>query len=64
MSSISPPVYLPSGRVVGVRYPRAVGAGVRVWAPSTVSLACMPCWGCVPRRLRGAVPGGDGLPPL
>ena len=40
----------PTGRAVGVRHPRAVGAGVWVWGPNTVPLACMPCGGCVPRR--------------
>ena len=54
----------PSGRAVRVRYPYAVGAGVRVWGSSTVPLACMPCGGCVPRGWWGAVPGGGGLPPL
>ena len=39
----------PTGRAVGVRYPRAVGAGVWVWGPNTVPLACMPCGGCMPR---------------
>ena len=29
----------PTGRAVGVRYPRAVGAGVWVWGPNTVRLA-------------------------
>ena len=48
----------PTGRAVGVRYPRAVGAGVWVWGPTTVPLACMPCGGCVPRGWSGAVPGG------
>ena len=37
----------PTGRAVGVRHPRAVGAAVWVWGPSTVPLACMPCLGCV-----------------
>ena len=49
----------PSGRAVGVRHPRLVGAGVRVWGPSTVPLACMPCGGCLPRGWWGAVPRGD-----
>ena len=49
---------LPTGRAVRVPYPRAVGAGVWVWGPNTVSLACMPCGGCVPQGWRGAVPGG------
>ena len=50
----------PTGRAVGVRYPRAVGAGVGVWGPNTVPLACMPCGGCVPRGWcgGGASPGG------
>ena len=53
----------PTGRAVGVRYPRAVGAGVWVWGPNTVPLACMPCGGCVPREWCGGVPspGGGGL---
>ena len=54
----------PIGRAVGVRHPRAVGAGVWVWGPNTVPLACMLCGGCVPRGWWGAVPGGGGLPPL
>ena len=41
-----------------VRHPRAVGAGVWVWGPNTVPLACMPRGGCVPRGWWGAVPGG------
>ena len=53
-----------SGRAVWVHYPRAAGAGVWVWGPNAVPLACMPCEGCVPRGCRGAVPGGGGLPPL
>ena len=48
----------PTGRAVRVNYPRAVGAGVWVWGPNTVPLACTPCGGCVPRGFRGAVPGG------
>ena len=47
----------PSGRAVGVRHPHAMGAGVWVWGPNTVPLACMPCGGCVPRGWWGAVPG-------
>ena len=54
----------PTGRAVGVRQPRAVGAGVWVWEPNTVPAACMPCWGCMPRGWWGAVPGGGGLPPF
>ena len=54
----------PTGRAVGVRHPRAVGAGVLVWGPNTVPSACMPCGGCVPRGLWGAVPGRGGMPPL
>ena len=48
----------PTRRAVGVRYPRAVGAGVWVWGRNTVLLACTPCGGCVPRGCSGAVPGG------
>ena len=44
----------PSGRAVGVRYPQAVGAGVRVWGPSTCPVACMPCEGL---RAAGVVGG-------
>ena len=52
----------PTGRAVGVRYPRAVGAGVWVWGPNTVSSACTPCGGCVPQGWSGAVPlSGFGL---
>ena len=46
----------PTGRAVGIRYPRAVGAGLWVWGPYTVPLACTPCGGCVPRGSWGAVP--------
>ena len=48
----------PTGRAVGVRHPRAVGAGVWVWGPNTAPLACMPCGGCMPRKWSGAAPGG------
>ena len=51
----------PTGRAVGVHYPHAAGAGVWVWGPNTVPLACMPCGGCVPRGWRGAVPGGGAF---
>ena len=64
----------PTGRAVGVRHPRAVGAGVRVWGPYSVPLVCTPCGGCVPRGgsvaflCRGAGWGGWGglrrAPPL
>ena len=56
-----PPDCPPTGRSVGVHYPRAVGAGVWVWGPNAVPLACTPCGGCVPRGWRGAVPGGDAF---
>ena len=46
----------PTGRAVGVRYPRAVGAGVWVWGPNPVPLACTLCGGCVLRGWWGAVP--------
>ena len=39
----------PTGRAVGVRYPRAVGAGVLVWGPYSVPVVCAPCGGCVAR---------------
>ena len=48
-----------SGRAVGVRYPHAVGAGVQPFWPSTVPLACMPCWGL---RAAGLVEGRPGGP--
>ena len=48
----------PTGRAVGVRHPRAVGAGVWVWGPNTVPLACLPCGGCVPWGWWGTSPGG------
>ena len=51
----------PTGRAVGVRYPRAVGAGVWVWGPNTVPLACMPCAGCVPRGWCGGGPSPRGV---
>ena len=56
----------PTGRAVGVRYPCAVGAGVWVWGPNPVPLACMPCGGCVPRWWCGGgpSPGEGGLPLL
>ena len=49
------PDCLPSGRAVGVCHPHAVGAGVWVWGPNTVCLACMPC-GPVPRHYRSYTP--------
>ena len=63
----------PTGRAVGVRYPRVVGAGVRVWGPFSVPSACTPCGGCAPRVgsvafvCRGAGWGGGGacaVPPV
>ena len=48
----------PTGRAVGVRHPRAVGAGVWVWGPNTVHLACTPCGGCVLLGWWGADPRG------
>ena len=54
----------PTGRAVGVRHPRAVAAGVWVWGPNTVPLACMPCGGWEPRGWPKGVPGGVGLPLL
>ena len=48
-----------SGRAVGVRYPRAVGAGGRAWRSIALSLwlAC-PAGGCLPRGWWEAVAGG------
>ena len=43
------PDCLPNGRAVGVRDPRVVGSGVRVWGPFSVPSAGMPCGGCAPR---------------
>ena len=51
----------PTGRAVGVCYPRASGARVWVWGPNAVPLACMPCGGCVPRGWWGAF-SGEGWP--
>ena len=56
--AVPPPDCPPIRRAVGVRHPRAVGAGVWVWGPNTVPLAWKPCGGCVPRGWWGAVPGG------
>ena len=56
----------PTGRAVGVRYPRVVGAVVQVWGPFSVPSACTPCGGCAPRGgsvafvCRGAGWGGGG----
>ena len=58
-----PPPPPPSGLAVGVRYPRAVGRGVRVWGRSTVRWACLPCGGLRAAGVTGAVPWGAGLPP-
>ena len=58
----------PTGRAVGVRYPRVVGAGVRVWGSFSVPSACTPCGGCAPRGgsvafvCWGAGWGGGGAP--
>ena len=55
----------PTGLAVGVRDPRVVGAGVRVWGPFSVPSACTPCGGCAPRGgsvafvCRGAAWGGS-----
>ena len=48
------------GSATHVPWARVCGCG----GPNTVSLACMPCGGCVPRGWWGAVPWGQGLPPL
>ena len=61
----SPSPYCPpTGRPVGVRDPRVVGAGVRVRGPLSVPSACTLCGGCAPRGgsvasvCRGAGLGG------
>ena len=57
----------PTGRAVGVRDPRFLGAGVRVWGPFSVPSAGTPCAGCAPRGgsvafvCRGAGWGGGGV---
>ena len=57
-SGTRPPPGCPaSERAVGVRYPLAVGAGVRAWRPGTVPLAGMPCGGL---RAAGMVGGCSG----
>ena len=62
--AVPPPTARPLGGLFWVRHPRAVGAGVWVWGPNTVPLACRPCGGCVPRGWLGTGPRGDGLPAL
>ena len=61
------PGFPSSGWAVGVRYARAVGAGVRMWEPRTKLspwLAC-PVVGCVPRGCcRAPSPGGGVAFPL
>ena len=51
---------LPSGQAAGARYPRAVGAGVLVWGPSTVPLALGRGAGLLP--LQGG-PASGAVPP-
>ena len=57
----------PTGRAVGVRDPRVVGAGVRVWGPFSVPSAGTPFGGCAPRGgsvafvCRGLGWGGGGV---
>ena len=53
-----------SGRAVRVRYIRAVGAGARLWGPSTAPLACMPCGGLLAGGVVGGRPRRGGLQPL
>ena len=45
----------PSGRAVGVRYPRAVDAGVRAWGPCTGPVARVPCGGLRATGMAGGV---------
>ena len=57
----------PTGRAVGVRDPRVVGARVRVWGLCSVPSAGTPCGGCAPRggsvafMCWGAGWGGGGV---
>ena len=59
----------PTGRAVGVRNPRVVRAGVRVWGLCSVPSAGTPCGGCAPRggsvafMCWGAGWGGGGRAP-
>ena len=46
----------PTGGAVEVRYQHSVGAGVWVWGPNIVLLACTLFRGCVPRGWWRAVP--------
>ena len=50
----------PTGRAVGVCYPRVVGAGVRVWGPFLCPLGLHALWGlrAAVRVRRVRVPGG------
>ena len=50
----------PTGRAVGVRYPRAVGAGVWVWGRNTCPFGVHALWGLRAARVVwwGGVPGG------
>ena len=63
----------PTGGAVGVRYPRVVGAGVRVLGPFSVPSACTPCGSCAPRggsvafvcwRVGGGGGGACAVPPV
>ena len=54
----SSPSCPPTGRAVGVRCPRAVGSGVRMWGPGTVLLAHVPCGELLAAGVAGGRPGG------
>ena len=54
-SGAPPPSCPPSGRAVGVRHPRAVGAGVRAWGPCSGPVARVPCGGLRATGVTGGV---------
>ena len=48
----------PTGRAVGVRHPRAVGAGVWMWGPNTAPFALHAPWGLCAAGIVGGRPQG------
>ena len=48
----------PTGRAVGARYPRAVGAAVWVWWPNTVPFGLRALWGLRAAGVAGGRPRG------
>ena len=61
---LSFPGCLLPGLAVGVRCPRALGAGVRAWGPGTVPLACVPCERLGAAQVAEGGAGGVDLSPL